>query len=415
MSDKSSRLQKSHIILILLVSTASFFEGYDFIILDLILPLLRADFGISLRQAGLAASVIALGTIVAFFVIRLGDYFGRRSLLIWTVFLYTIATGLTAISTGIYGFVACQFFARVFLVAEWGISTVIVAEELPAARRGMGISIVQAAAGVGSIVGTALFRIVDRSVLGWRPLYLFGIVPLLVVFLIRMSVKETKRFSSLRAAEPSGPRAAAKGPRFTELLSKPYRWKLVLISLLWAFMYLGYTAVRTFYTTFAHDERGLTYTQVSNIATIAFTVGMLGFILAGKLMDSWGRRPTAITFFGVGAVATAAAFQAPQALLGPALVVLIFFATSYLTICGTYAAELFPTRLRASAAAWTNNTLGRLGMVLAPTLVTAVLAPLLGSLGNAVSIMGLFPLLCALIVLFFLPETKNRELEEISA
>ncbi len=407
MRNDPDRLQKSHILLILLVSTASFFEGYDFIILDLILPLLRADFAISLQQAGLAASVIALGTIVAFFVIRLGDYFGRRALLIWTVLLYTIATGLTAVSTGIYGFVACQFLARVFLVAEWGVSTVIVAEEIPAAKRGLGISIVQAAAGVGSIAGTALFRIVDKSALGWRPLYLFGIVPLLVVFFIRTSVKETKRYSALRAEAP-------KKPGFGEILGKAHRWKLILLSLLWCFMYLGYTAVRTFYTTFAHDERGLSYTEVSNIATIAFTVGMLGFILAGKLMDSWGRRPTAITFFGVGAVATAFAFQAPKALLGPALVILIFFATSYLTICGTYAAELFPTRLRSSAAAWTNNTLGRLGMVLAPAMVTGLFVPLLGSLGNAVSLMGLFPLLCALIVLFFLPETKGKELEEIS-
>lgn len=407
MKEDTERFSKSNIILILLVSTASFFEGYDFIILDLILPILRADFGISLQQAGLAASVIAIGTIVAFFVIRLGDYFGRRALLIWTVLLYTIATGMTALSTGIYGFVACQFFARVFLVAEWGISTVIVAEEVPASKRGLGISIVQAAAGIGSIAGTALFRIVDKSDMGWRPLYLFGIVPLLVVFLIRMSVKETRRFSTTKAE-------ASPAPRFTEILKKPYRWKLALIALLWCFMYLGYTAIRTFYTTYAHDERGLSYTEVSNIATIAFTVGMLGFLLAGKLMDSWGRRPTAILFFGVGAAATAVAFQAPKAFLGPALIVLIFFATSYLTICGTYAAELFPTRLRASAAAWTNNTLGRIGMVLAPAIVTGAIMPFTGSLGNAVSLMGLFPLLCAAIVLFFLPETKGKELEEIS-
>jgi Arabinose efflux permease len=407
MSGNGERLEKSHIILILLVSTASFFEGYDFIILDLILPLLREDFGISLQGAGLAASIIAMGTIAAFFVIRLGDYVGRRALLVWTVLLYTIATALTAVSTGIVGFVACQFMARVFCVAEWGISTVIVAEEIPAAKRGMGISIVQAAAGVGSIAGTALFRVVDNAHLGWRALYLFGIIPLLVVFFIRRSVKETKRFATARAQ-------AEKGPGFNALLKKPYRKQLILVALLWCFMYLGYTAVRTFYTTFAHDERGLSYTQVSTIATIAFTVGMLGFILAGKLMDSWGRRPTAIAFFGIGAAATAFAFQAPRSMLAPALIVLIFFATSYLTICGTYTAELFPTRLRASAAAWTNNTLGRVGMVLAPTIVTSALVPSVGSLGNAVSLMGLFPLLCALIVLCFLPETKDRELEEIS-
>ncbi|HUX38415.1 MAG TPA: MFS transporter, partial [Rectinemataceae bacterium] len=116
---------------------------------------------------------------------------------------------------------------------------------------------------------------------------------------------------------------------------------------------------------------------------------------------------------------TCAAFLVPRALMLPALVLLVFFATSYLTICSTWTAELFPTRLRASASAWTNNTLGRIGMVLAPTIV-GVLATVFGrrglpALGSAVSFMGLFPFICALIVLFFLPETKNRELEEIAS
>ena len=178
-------------------------------------------------------------------------------------------------------------------------------------------------------------------------------------------------------------------------------------------MYLGYTAVYTFYTTFAIEERGLTSAQVSLIAAIAFSLGLAGFLVAGRLMDSWGRRPTSITFFTAGGISTSLVFQAPKALLGPALVVLIFFMTAYLTICGTYTAELFPTRLRSSAAAWTNNTLGRVGMVLAPAMVGSLAGPL-GSVGPAVSLMGLFPILAAPIVFFFLQETKNMELEEIS-
>jgi MFS transporter, putative metabolite:H+ symporter len=420
MSADTDRLEKSHILLILLVSTASFFEGYDFIILNLVLPFLQKEFSLSILQAGIAASSIALGTIVAFFVLRLGDYFGRRAMLMWTVLGYTIATALTAASRSVYGFVAMQFFARVFLVAEWGISTVIIAEELPAKKRGIGISIVQAAAGVGGIVGSAIFPIVTKVALGWRAMYLIGIVPLVIVFFIRRSLRETKRYAQLRAAQ-------VDKPSWTEILDKRYRRNLVVIAFLWLFMYLGYTPILTFWTTFAMGDRGLSAGQVSLTVAIAYTIGLSGFLAAGKLMDGWGRRPTCALFFGVGALATFAAFNAPPSpiLMGAALVVLIFFATSYLTLCSTYTAELFPTRLRASASAWTNNTLGRVGMVLAPTMV-GLLAGLFASpdggpggapssgVGPAVGLMGLFPFLCALIVLIFLPETKSRELEEIS-
>ncbi len=418
MSDNSDRLQKSHILLILLVSTASFFEGYDFIIINLVLPYLQKEFSLSILQAGLAASTIAIGTIVAFFVLRLGDYFGRKAMLMWTVVGYTAATALTAASHSIYGFIAMQFLARVFLVAEWGISTVIIAEELPASKRGVGISIVQAAAGVGGIVGSAIFPIVAKVSLGWRAMYLVGIIPLVIVFFIRRSVRETKRYAEVRASQPDK-------PKWAEILQPKHRRNLVVIAFLWLFMYLGYTPILTFWTTFAMGDRGLNAGQVSLIVAISYTIGLSGFIAAGKLMDRWGRRPTCVLFFGVGAVATFAAFNAPPSpiLMGASLVVLIFFATSYLTLCSTYTAELFPTRLRASAAAWTNNTLGRVGMVLAPTMVgllaglfarPAGAAPASSGVGPAVGLMGLFPLLCAVIVLVFLPETKNRELEEIS-
>jgi putative MFS transporter len=417
---ETERLQKSHILLIFLVSTASFFEGYDFIILSLVLPFLRRDFGLSVMQGTFIVSAIAVGTIAAFFVLRLGDYFGRRAMLMWTVLGYTAATALTAASHSVYGFVSMQFLARVFLVAEWGISTVIIAEELPATRRGLGISIVQAMAGVGGIVGSAIFPIVSKVALGWRAMYLIGIVPLIIVFFIRRSVRETKRYAQVRALRPDR-------PKWKEILRPEYRRNLILISLLWLFMYCGYTPVLNFYTDYAMTDRGLTTGQVGLIAAVAFTLGLSGYVAAGKLMDKWGRKPTCALFFGVGALATFAAYNVKGSLLvmGAALVVLIFFAMSYLPLCSTYTTELFPTRLRASASAWTNNTLGRVGMVASPLMV-GVLAKLLASpsgglrggpttgYGPAIGIMGLFPLLCAFIVLAFLPETKNRELEEIS-
>ncbi|HUX36377.1 MAG TPA: MFS transporter, partial [Rectinemataceae bacterium] len=279
-------LERSQVFLLSLVSVASFFEGYDFIILSLVLPFLREDFKLSILEAGFATSIIAIGTIVAFFVVRLGDYFGRRAMLMWTVLLYTAATAATAFTNSVYGFVAMQFLARAFLVAEWGISNVMIAEELPAHKRGFGMSIVNAASGVGAVVGSALFPIVARAPLGWRTMYLIGVIPLIIVFFIRRSVKETRRFSEIRERYVK--------PDFTEITRNPNRRNLILIALLWFFMYLGYTPILTFYTDFAIHERGLTAREVSLIISVAFVVGLTGYVLAGKLMDLWGRRPTSV-------------------------------------------------------------------------------------------------------------------------
>ena len=74
----SDRLTRSHFVLLGLVASASFFEGYDFIILNLVLPIIQKEFNLSIQTTGLAVSAIAVGTIVAFFVIQQGDRVGRR-------------------------------------------------------------------------------------------------------------------------------------------------------------------------------------------------------------------------------------------------------------------------------------------------------------------------------------------------
>ena len=101
-------------LLVLLVS-ATFFEGYDVSILALLLPNIQATFHVSEAVLGLTRIPIELGLFVAFFVARLSDRVGRRVLLLWSVVGYVAFTGLTALSWDIWSFAVFQFFAGVFL------------------------------------------------------------------------------------------------------------------------------------------------------------------------------------------------------------------------------------------------------------------------------------------------------------
>src|SRR3954467_2238576 len=81
------------LLLVLLVS-AAFFEGYDSSILALLLPNIQATFGVSEAVLGITRIPIELGLFVAFFVARSSDRFGRRPLLLWSVVGYTVFTAL---------------------------------------------------------------------------------------------------------------------------------------------------------------------------------------------------------------------------------------------------------------------------------------------------------------------------------
>src|SRR6266699_2047621 len=129
-SDRYLRL-----LLILLIS-ATFFEGYDSSILALLLPNIQSTFHVSEAVLGLTRIPIEFGLFVAFFVARLSDRVGRRPLLLWSVVGYTAFTALTALSWNIWSFALFQFGSRIFLGAEFAIGVTMIVEEFPAARRG---------------------------------------------------------------------------------------------------------------------------------------------------------------------------------------------------------------------------------------------------------------------------------------
>jgi putative MFS transporter len=84
--------------------------------------------------------------------------------------------------------------------------------------------------------------------------------------------------------------------------------------------------------------------------------------------------------------------------------------TGQQVVLNAFTAELFPTELRSSAFAWSNNLLGRVGMVVSPALVGMVAE----RSGYVVALQGIavFPLLALLLILGLLPETNGRELED---
>jgi putative MFS transporter len=106
--------------------------------------------GLSEGQGGLIVSAISVGTVVSYFLVRLGDKWGRRRVLAITILGYALFTFLTGMSRTAYDFTLYQFIGRIFLIAEWALSMVIAAEEYPAEQRGLVLGVLQAFNSLGS-------------------------------------------------------------------------------------------------------------------------------------------------------------------------------------------------------------------------------------------------------------------------
>ena len=188
--------------LFVFLSVATFFEGYDFTALSQILPNLQAEMSLSDAALGNLAGVISAGTIVSYALIRMADKWGRRRVLTITILGYALLTFMTAMSRGPVDFALYQFTARIFLIAEWALCMVYAAEEFPADQRGFVLGLIQAFNSLGSITCAAIAPLLLTTPLGWRTVYLVGVIPLLLIAYARRGLRETKR------VEERGPSAS---------------------------------------------------------------------------------------------------------------------------------------------------------------------------------------------------------------
>lgn len=384
---------------------ATFFEGYDLFALAQILPNMRAEFGLTAAQGGMIVAVASVGAVLAYLLVRRADEWGRRRVLVLSVLGYTVLSLLTALSPNAWVFGIAQLLGRIFLISEYTVAMIYAAEEYPADRRGMVIGVLQACSSFGAIVCAATVPLLLATPLGWRSVYLVGALPLLLLAFVQHGLRETGRFAD---ATP-----VAK-PSLTRIFQTPYRRRVLQMGAIWALTAIGTQNAVTFWKEFAIGERNFSDAQVGVSLTVAAVVAMPLVLFSGKLLDVVGRRVGATVIFVTAAVGVFACYTLHDPrLLTAALILGVFGASAVMPVLNAYTTELFPTELRSEAFAWANNLIGRTGFLVSPLLV-GLAADAFGW-GPAVAATAVFPILALIAILWLLPETAGRELEETAA
>jgi putative MFS transporter len=397
--------------LLVLLATATFFEGYDGAIGGFVLHDLAKEFRVEDRTLSVLLLVVGSGAFGGLFVTSLGDRIGRRPLLIGTTLGYALFTGLTATAQTTTQFVVYQFFARVFLVSELGVAITMVAEEYPPEGRARAITVLTAFGGLGVVVLAGLYRYFAGTELGWRGLYIVGVIPLLLVGLLRFKLRETSAWLEARREG-----VVRRRVPYREVLTGAYRHEVLLLSAVYFFAHIGMIAAIAWFTLFAQRDRGFTPADISTFMLVAYPIGMTGYFVAGRLLDRIGRRRTGVLFLLAGMVFGIALYQIPGK--GPMfgfLILSVFFGLGMTPVLGAIAPELFPTEIRATAVAMARSVFGTLGATLGPALAGILgdreTGPL-GSLANGITVV-LLAYIPAAILLLRLPETRGRDLTHV--
>lgn len=400
--------------LLALLIPATIFEGYDITIFHLCTPDIAATFHLGNEAIGMIASIVRFGTVMSFMVVAASDRVGRKPVISVTVLLYGLFTLLTGLSRGLATFTVFQTCSQVFLASEFGMAIIIISEEFPDDLRGRAIAGFHMAAFLGVATAGSLYGYVAESAWGWRGMYLLGVAPLLLVAFFRRYVRETARFLAHRQERTPHESLRERVREHVRLFRGPYRGRLILVAILANSVgFVGGPTI-TYFSLYAKRDHHWTSPQVGAAIIAAYLMATVGTILCGYLLDLIGRRITTSVFYAGAAIAMAVLFQSAH----HHAILLAFSATMFAyqgarTATAAFAAELFPTEIRAAGYSSTIQTLGQLAWFISPVMV-GVLSMHLGGLGNAASACAIGPLVGAGLILLFAPETRGKTLEELA-
>jgi len=400
-------LTRQHILLIVLLAGVVMFEGFDISTTSVVLPYLSREFAIPSTAIGGALAIIALGSIAAWFLLRLADRYGRRPMLILAATGFSLGSLATVASTGLSSYTAIQFATRAALVTQMALAYMILSESLPPHLRGRANGVLGAMGSFGAALPFLAIGPALDTALGWRLLFVIGAAPLLLMPLLLWKLRETPVWL---AARQDGHRPASPIEEFRRLTAPELRPSFVAMSVLWVIINFTSAASALFFTLYVVNERGWPPGDFARIAPLGLVGAFVGYVGAGLLSDWIGRRWTLCLLMG---------------LLG-ALSICCYLSTDWYVIAGSFIglqammgvwvvaytinSELFPTELRAAANGWCHNLIGRWGVVVAPVLLGWMSATL-GSIGLAAAILGGVAWLTIPVILLLIPETRGRRLD----
>ena len=383
--------------IVLLMALAAYVQGFAQAQATNTLPFARISLGLSAGEMSQILAITRVGSVLALAFSFYGDRNGRRRPFLAAFTLLVLANVATALAPNPTIYTALQGIVRMTATAVGVLALVYLAEELAPRIRAYGIAIYGGAASFGA--GTALFAlpIAEAGREAWR--YLFAATAVGVIFLplLFSHLRESRAFRD--TDRKANLFAALGGKHFANF------WVFALISLLAA----AFSAVSlTFALERLVNELAIETNVAVAVMLIGGTAGGIGFLVGGRLADTWGRRPTTILGFTMSLAGGLGLYWfdgLPLITVAVAISSLGSFAA--VPSLGAHRNELFPTSIRATAVVWL-NTVGVLGSI-AGLAIGRIAIDEIG-LTMTVTYLGAGMALSALLILL-LPETRGQVLD----
>lgn len=398
------------------------------------------------KYGGYATAIFVAGWATGGLIFgAVGDRVGRARTLTLTVLLYSVFTGLSALSTGWLDFAFYRFVTGLGVGGVFGLAVALIADSLPSEARPGALGALQALSAVGNVtaglismaVGTLVAKQVISAAWSWKLMFLVGALPAFLCVFLQIRLKEPEKW--VKAREQGRRDGVAFGSYFSMFGDARWRSRALLGMILCVAGVIGLWGIGFFAPELVGPvierslrDQNLPSEQIAGakgvwigLNSIVFNVGaFIGMLLMTRLCQGIGRRPAFMIAFVLALCATVGYFQFfngksdiwMSGIMGMCQLALFAGFAIYLP-------ELFPLRLRSTGTSFCYNV-GRFLAASGPFTIGKLQAALkegattpeakIEAFRNAASYMSAIFLL-GIIAIYFMPETRGKPLPEDEA
>ena len=318
-------------------------DGFDLLILGFILGPLAAGLHLSRPQAGSLVTWTLVGAVIGGLTAgALSDRYGRVRVLSWTILVFAGFTALCALAQGYWDLLVYRTIAGIGLGGEFGVGMALAAEAWPASKRARATSYVGLGWQAGVLVAAFLTPLL-LPYIGWRGMFVVGVIPALLAFGIRRFVGEPALFLDAQKKQPINPYSVLFADREATAAS-------IGIAIMTSVQNFGYYATMIWLPSYLSTQLGFSLTQSSLWISATVLGGAVGMLIFGFMADRVGRKPLFVAF-QIGAAIMALVFPnvtQPNLLLLVAGISGIFL-SGMIGGYGALIAESYPTQGRSTA------------------------------------------------------------------
>jgi MFS transporter, SHS family, lactate transporter len=256
-------------------------DAFDFFLMVFMFKDISAELHSSM-QVVTTAVLLTLATrpVGAFLFGRLADRFGRKPTLMWNIVAYSVLEVASGFAPSMTTLLIVRALFGVAMGGEWGIGSALTMESIPASARGFVSGLLQVGYPSGYLLASlAVYLFYDR--LGWRYMFVLGVIPALLVFFIRRGVDESPAWKERQATPHVG---------FLSILRRDWRLAVYAIVLMTAFNFFSHGSQDAYPNLFLKGQHHFD-THLASLMTAVANVGAIcGGLFFGTLSEKIGRR-----------------------------------------------------------------------------------------------------------------------------